>query len=157
MGRSARPLSPLSSKEFRIVAATTLGYYLVRDVVKRTWPRRIGQAAVVATGAGLILAEEWEALSGAEREQLATGVADLRGSLDAGPVPGTVTLVAGSTVAVGVGAWVNGKLDAAGAAVVTAVGGRIPLVGGLFRALPSTTYGAAQLGVLYVLNERARG
>lgn len=154
MGRSARPLS---SREFRIVAATTLGYYLVRDVVKRTWPRRIGQAAVVATGAGLILAEEWEALSDAEREQLTTGVADLRGSLDAGPVPGTVTLVAGSTVAVGVGAWVNGKLDAAGAAVVTAVGGRIPLVGGLFRALPSTTYGAAQLGVLYALNERARG
>lgn len=154
MGRSARPLS---SREFRIVAATTLGYYLVRDVVKRTWPRRIGQTAVVATGAGLILAGEWEALSDAEREQLTTGVADLGASLDAGPVPGTVTLVAGSTVAVGVGAWVNGKLDAAGAAVVTAVGGRIPLVGGLFRALPSTAFGAAQLGVLYVLNERARG
>ncbi|MGP9723219.1 hypothetical protein ACT3SZ_04285 [Corynebacterium sp. AOP40-9SA-29] len=157
MGRSARPLAPLSSREFRIVAATTLGDCLVRDLVKRTWPRRIGQTAVVATGAGLIMAGEWEALSDAEREQISTGIADLRESLDAGPVPGTVTLVAGTTVALGVGAWVNGKLDAAGAAVVTAVGGRIPLVGRVFRALPSTTFGAAQVGVLYVLNERARG
>ncbi len=146
----------LTQKEFRIIAATTLGYYLVRDVVKRKWPRRAGQAAVLATGVGLVLADEWEALSDKERQEVATGLAQAREALEAGPVPGTVALAAGGAAAVGAAAWLNGCVDAAGAAVVSRVGGRIPLVGGVFRTVPSTVYGAAQIGVLYVVNERVR-
>ena len=88
---------------------------------------------------------------------------------DPGPVPygpwkwpswgfwGVVgALAAGGAAAVGAAAWLNGCVDAAGAAVVSRVGGRIPLVGGVFRTVPSTVYGAAQIGVLYVVNERVR-
>lgn len=144
----------LTQKEFRIIAATTLGYYLLRDVVKRKWPRRVGQAAVLATGVGLVLADEWDALSDEDRQEITEGLAQAREAVGSGPVPGTVVLAAGATAAVGAGAWLNGRVDAAGAAVVSGVGGRVPLIGGVFRALPSTIYGAAQLGVLYVVNER---
>lgn len=146
----------LTQKEFRILAATTLGYYLVRDVVKRKWPRRVGQAVVLATGVGLVLADEWDALSDEDRQEITESLAQAREAVGSGPVPGTVVLAAGTTAAVGAGVWLNGRLDAAGAAVVSGVGGRIPLVGGVFRALPSTIYGAAQIGVVYVVNERVR-
>ncbi|WP_291478797.1 hypothetical protein [Corynebacterium sp.] len=146
----------LTQKEFRVLAATTLGYYLVRDLVKRTWPRRIGQTAVLAAGTGVILADEWEALSDAEREEVTAALTQMSDAVEVPPVPGPVVLAAGGTAALGGAAWLTGRVDAAGASLVTNTLGRVPLVGGVFRTLPSTVFGAAQVGVVYVVNERAR-
>ena len=142
----------LTQKEFRIIAATTLGYYLVRDVVKRKWPRRAGQAAVLATGVGLVLADEWEALSDEERGEIRESLAQMRENLGTNAAPGLVVLAGAPVAVLGTAAWLNGRLDAAGAALVTSTLGRIPLIGGIFRALPSTVYGAAQVGVVYAVN-----
>lgn len=151
-------MKPISQKEFRVLAATTLGYYLVRDVVKRKWPRRVAQTAVVVAGVSVILPAQWNDLSKKERKQIREGVEEAKAqvmeNLGTDAIPGSLVLVAAPAAAIGAGAWINGRLDAAGASVVTNTVGRLPLVGGLFRALPYTTYGAAQLGVLYLVNER---
>lgn len=146
--------SPLTKKEFQIIAATTLGYYLVRDVVKRKWPRRIAQTAVVAGGVAALAPEQWEALSKKERKQIRKGLEEVREQASAGELAPVAAAVATPVVILGAGAWVQGKTDAAGAAFVSGTVGRLPLIGGLFRALPSTTFGAAQLGVVYLVNER---
>jgi hypothetical protein len=156
-GRSRAGQRALTQREFRILAATTLGYYLVRDVVTRTWPRRIGQAAVLAVGTGVILADEWDALSDEERGEVRSSWARVGEDLDAGTGRGLMLLAAGGTAAAGAAgaaAWLTGRMDAAGAALVSRTGGKLPLVGGIFRALPSTVYGAVQVGVVYVVNER---
>lgn len=156
--RKSRSL-PLTQKQFRVIAATTLGYYLVRDLVKKTWLRRAGQTAVLATGVSVALTDEWHALSDKEQKGILDGLSQAKEKIRVQDtsVPAVGAMVALPVATVGAAAWLNGKADAAGTAVVTGTLGRLPLVGGLFRALPSTTYGAAQVGVLYLVNERARG
>ncbi|WP_420099392.1 hypothetical protein [Corynebacterium sp.] len=151
---------PLTPREFRVIAVTTLGYYLVRDVVTRTWLRRAGQTAVVAGGVGVLAADQWKEMSEDERGEVRASLAQMKENLGANSVPGLVVSAAapaaGAGAVLGAAAWFTGRVDAAGAGAVRRIGGRIPLVGGVFRALPSTVFGAAQVGVLYVVNERAR-
>ena len=130
-----------------VLGATTVGYYLARDLLKTPWKRRLAGLSVLAAGG----AAAWSKL----RSQTPATLSTTPDSTGHGgtPTPGAsprsylvpaavggVTLVAGS--------WVNAKIDRLATGAITRTVGKLPLVGGLFRRLPSTTWGIAQVGLV---------
>ncbi len=124
-----------------------VGYYLARDLLKTPWKRRLAGLSVLAAGG----AAAWSKL----RSQTPATRSTTPDSTGHGgtPTPGAsprsylvpaavggVTLVAGS--------WVNAKIDRLATGAITRTVGKLPLVGGLFRRLPNTTWGIAQVGLV---------
>lgn len=157
--------SPLHIPDLAVLGATTVGYYLVKDLVKKPVLRRVVGAAVLATG--VAAATELEQRSRADAAaahtaQTASAEATARGGTGPTEVPATpgpARLLGTAALAVGaaaVGSWVTDRVDGAAAGLIARTGGKLPLVGGLVRRFPSTLWGLAQFGAVVGLDRATR-
>lgn len=149
--------------ELAVVSAVTLGYYTLRDAVANPWLRRAGQATVLIGGLVPLLVAERNGWSTDEKQRISAEwprtTQNLRGLSAVKKVAGVVLASAAVILPVTATAWLVGRLDGAGERIIGGFGGRLPLVGGLFRRMPNTVNGALQVGVLYGVHvaEQYRG
>lgn len=138
-----------------VLGATTVGYYLARDLLKTPWKRRLAGLSVLAAGGAAAWSKfrsQTPATEQAARQATLSTTPDSTGH-GGTPTPGAsprsylvpaavggVTLIAGS--------WFNAKIDRLATGAITRTVGKLPLVGGLFRRLPNTTWGIAQVGLV---------
>lgn len=155
--------------DLAVLGATTVGYYLAHDLVTTPWKRRLVSLGVLAAGVGVGTRQlKKDAQVGApgvprvaegdtghgdsgtvgesahqQDQQQAREAASPRAVALTGAGFGAVVL---GTVALG--SWFNARVDRVATGVITRTLGRLPLLGGLFRRLPFTTWGIAQLGLV---------
>ena len=157
-----------TSGDLAVLGATTVSYYLVDDLVSRPWLRRLLRAAVLTGAAAATVGRTGVVSLGVGQSAHAGGdvrattervTPDSTGHGDAGqptsPGRGIMSsprALAGAAAAglglVGAGAWINSRIDRGATGIITRVGGRIPLFGGLLRRFPSTTWGVMQVGLV---------
>ena len=135
--------------DLAVLGTTTVGYYLVHDLLKTPRKRRLAGLAVLAAGGGAALS----AVRTRTRVPAQTQATPDSAGHGHAPTQGTSPrryLVPAATGAATLlfGSWVNAKIDRAATGVITRTLGKLPLVGGLFRRLPYTAWGLAQVGMV---------
>lgn len=187
--------------DLAVLGTTTVGYYLVNDLVKKPALRRVAGAAVLATGAAAAVERGQRARADAAArrsarrtpyptahgdagkgpQQAATGTLDASatkaaraaqaasaaettgrggtGAAEVSATPSALSLVGAAAAAVGaaiIGSWVNKRIDRAVTTRIARIGGKLPLVGGLFRRFPSALWGLTQFGAVVGLERATR-
>jgi hypothetical protein len=139
--------------DLAVLGTTTVGYYLAHDLVTTPWKRRLVSLGVLAAGGGTAVATNQVPLPVPQQAGTGAPAATGHGETPAAGaglrkhlVPVTVGIVA-----VVVGSWFNARVDRVATGVITRTLGRLPLLGGIFRRLPFTVWGIAQVGAVAVV------
>lgn len=162
-----------STTDLAVLGATTVGYYLVNDLVKGPRLRRAVAAGVLATGAAAaveraqrvradaaaVAARDAAAEAARVASEAETTGRGGTGAAEISATPPAVKLVgaaAGAVIVAAAGSWLNRRVDRAVTSWIGRAGGKIPLVGGLFRRFPSTVWGLAQFGAVLAAERLTR-